>query len=110
MNCATCHDHKFDSISQREFYEMAAFFNNTTQAVMDGNIKDTPPVLTVPLPEDRARWDAVGAEIAAAKKQVDDRRNTARADFDRWVAEAKPAEAKPAEAMPAEPKPAEVKA
>ncbi len=47
MNCATCHDHKFDSISQREFYEMSAFFNNTAQAVMDGNIKDTPPVLTV---------------------------------------------------------------
>lgn len=92
MNCATCHDHKFDPISQREFYEMAAFFNNTTQAVMDGNITDTPPVLTVPPPEDRARWDAVGAEIAAAKKQVDDRRNTARADFDRWVAEATPAD------------------
>ncbi len=92
MNCATCHDHKFDPVSQREFYEMAAFFNNTTQNVMDGNIKDTPPVIAVPLPEDRARWDTLGPEVAAAQKQVEDRRSTARADFDRWLSEAKPAE------------------
>ena len=100
MNCATCHDHKFDPITQREFYEMSAFFNNTTQGVMDGNIKDTPPVLTVPLPEDRVRWDAIGPEIAAAKQQVEQRRTTARADFDRWLAEAKPADL--ASAVPAD--------
>ncbi len=58
--CAVCHDHKFDQLSQREFYELAAFFNNTTQPAMDGNIKDTPPVATVPKPEDRARFDRAG--------------------------------------------------
>jgi hypothetical protein len=35
MGCATCHDHKFDPITQREFYQMTAFFRNTTQAVFD---------------------------------------------------------------------------
>ena len=34
--------------ARSEFYELAAFFNNTTQAAMDGNIKDTPPTVFVP--------------------------------------------------------------
>ncbi len=50
--CAVCHDHKFDPISQREFYELSAFFNNTTQAAMDGNRRDTPPIIRVPTPAD----------------------------------------------------------
>ena len=57
--CAVCHDHKFDPFSQKDFYRLAAFFNNTTQAAMDGNIKDTPPVLVVPRTEDRPRWQTV---------------------------------------------------
>ncbi len=40
--CAVCHDHKFDPFTMREFYSLSAFFNNTTQNPMDGNIKDTP--------------------------------------------------------------------
>ena len=36
--CAVCHDHKFDAFSTRDFYSMSAFFNNTTQGAMDGNI------------------------------------------------------------------------
>jgi hypothetical protein len=31
VECARCHDHKYDAISQKEYYEMAAFFNNTTE-------------------------------------------------------------------------------
>ncbi|MDF1815041.1 MAG: PSD1 and planctomycete cytochrome C domain-containing protein, partial [Verrucomicrobiales bacterium] len=45
--CAQCHDHKFDPLTMKEFYELFAFFNNTTQAAMDGNIKDSPPVIHV---------------------------------------------------------------
>ncbi len=54
--CAVCHDHKFDPFSQKEFYELSAFFNNTTQAAMDGNVKDTPPTVFVPARADRERW------------------------------------------------------
>src|SRR5207253_2811665 len=35
-NCATCHDHKFDPITTRDFYSLSAFFNNSTQGALDG--------------------------------------------------------------------------
>ncbi|MGH7193246.1 MAG: DUF1549 domain-containing protein, partial [Candidatus Saccharimonadales bacterium] len=87
--CAVCHDHKFDPLSQREFYELAAFFNNTTQAAMDGNIKDTPPVVFVPKREDQPRWEALTKELADLRRQSDERRAQARPDFDAWLASAK---------------------
>jgi hypothetical protein len=88
--CAVCHDHKFDPISQRDFYSMAAFFNNTTQNAMDGNVKDTPPTVLVPRAEDRPRWEQLTRDLGELRKQVDARKQSARADFDKWLAAAKP--------------------
>jgi hypothetical protein len=84
--CAVCHDHKFDPISQREFYELSAFFNNTTQPTMDGNVKDTPPTVFVPSAKDRPRWDKLAAELADARGKSAARKSSARPDFDRWLA------------------------
>jgi len=89
MGCAVCHDHKFDPISQREFFELSAFFNNTTQGAYDGNIKDTPPVIVVPDPDDRDRWAELPAAIDAAKYEVEARVQAARGEFDAWLADQK---------------------
>ncbi len=90
-NCAVCHDHKFDPISQHEFYEMAAFFNNTTQNAMDGNIKDTPPTVFVPRPGRPRRWETIGKQLADLNAKAGARRQTAQADFERWIAAVSPA-------------------
>ncbi len=54
--CAQCHDHKFDAVSQREFFQLYAFFNNADEA----NIY-------APLPGEREPWEA-------AKKEYDEKR------------------------------------
>ncbi len=86
VGCAVCHDHKFDPISQQEFYQLAAFFNNTTQRAMDGNIKDTPPIIPVPRNEDRARYLELAPLTEQANSDLTARRNSARQPFDNWIA------------------------
>jgi hypothetical protein len=89
LNCAACHDHKFDPFTQKDFYAMEAFFRNTTQPAKDGNVKDSTPSVLVPqTPEDAARWVALPAELDAAKGKVDERRKAAKPAFDIWVTDA----------------------
>lgn len=109
VGCAVCHDHKFDPISQKEFYELYAFFNSTSEKAMDGNALLPAPILKVPSPEQadqQAKYKteiaAVEAEIrsAVAKVEYEDPLKEAspegleRKDFV-WIDEALPAGAKP---------------
>ncbi|MGE3313360.1 MAG: DUF1553 domain-containing protein, partial [Limisphaerales bacterium] len=85
--CAACHDHKFDPITMRDFYSMAAFFRNTSQSGFDGNVKDGAnaaiPVISDPV--DRARWSALPALVKTAKTDVDTRRKDAETPFEAWA-------------------------
>jgi mono/diheme cytochrome c family protein len=85
VNCGGCHDHKFDPITQKDYYQLAAFFNNTTQDAMDGNIADTPPIIIVPRPEDRVRWEVVNAVRERTRQQIEERKAAARPEFDKWI-------------------------
>ncbi len=92
-NCAQCHDHKFDPFTTKDFYSLAAFFRNTTQPGLDGNVKDgRGPILVLPSEADRPRFKALPAEIEAAKKVAQDARTNAQKDFDGWLAKLKPAD------------------
>lgn len=46
MECAQCHDHKYDPFSQKEFYELFAFFNNSQEKGFEGDISRTKPAKT----------------------------------------------------------------
>ena len=85
VGCATCHDHKFDPISQRDFYSLAAFFRNTTQGPFDGNIPDTPPVLVVPKDEDAQRWKQIQSEESRLRERLKSSRAGAEVGFAEWL-------------------------
>ncbi len=85
VGCAACHNHKFDPITQKDFYSLGAFFRNTTQNVMDDNIPDTPPVLVVPRADDRQRWDQVSARRRTLQAELDQRRTAADPKFEQWL-------------------------
>lgn len=46
MECAQCHDHKYDPFSQKEYYEMFAFFNNTPEKGYEGDVSRSKPAKT----------------------------------------------------------------
>ncbi len=83
-NCAACHDHKFDPITQKDFYAMAAYFRNTTQGAMDGNIKDTKPILYIPEPKEEKRFAQLPEEIKAATANLANRRKEGKTEATAW--------------------------
>jgi mono/diheme cytochrome c family protein len=70
VGCAQCHDHKYDPITQKEFYQLYAYFNNITENAMDGNRKDSPPVVKLPTPEQEAELAAFDVQITELDAQT----------------------------------------
>ncbi len=85
VGCATCHDHKFDPIAQKEMYSLTAFFRNTTQYALDGNVPNTPPVVTVPSAQDRAEWDRLEKLRAQLEATLDGVPSGSNPEFERWL-------------------------
>ena len=71
LGCARCHDHKFDPVSQREFYQFFGFFNSVNErGVYTEQPGNVPPLIPVPDPEQEARLRKLAAAAADAEKAV----------------------------------------
>jgi hypothetical protein len=68
--CAQCHDHKYDPISQKEYYKFFAFFNSLDEQVMDGNQPNPDPFINAPTERQKEKLSALEKEIAAATEQL----------------------------------------
>jgi mono/diheme cytochrome c family protein len=82
LNCCRCHDHKFDPLTQADYYRFTAFFNQTPVTGGGGN-PQTPPVLEVAPPEAIAARDAARKERNAAKTLLDKAAEVEKAELEK---------------------------
>jgi hypothetical protein len=69
MACAQCHDHKYDPITQKDFYSFYSFFNNIKER--DADFRNPRPSIPVPNPDQEPRLADLKARIAALQKRLD---------------------------------------
>ena len=87
LGCAVCHDHKFDPLSQKDFYQLFAFFNSLDGPALDGNVKDTAPAISVPTKKQAATLEELRATITSTRSIRDDRLEAHLPEFSDWLSE-----------------------
>ena len=81
LGCAQCHSHKFDPISQHEYYSLLAFFNQTE----DRDLPNDNPRLETPTAEQRTRRDQIDSEIARLDAILANPEEERLTGFDGWT-------------------------
>lgn len=69
LNCCRCHDHKYDPITNEEYYQLFAFFNQTP-VKGNGGDPQTAPNLAVPTDAQASELESVTREIATLEMQM----------------------------------------
>lgn len=64
LECARCHDHKYDPITQRDYYRFFAFFNNLPEFGEDGRLANAAPLVSAPTARQQQRIREIETEIA----------------------------------------------
>ena len=72
MGCARCHTHKYDPITQREFYQFFAFFNSVPEQGLDGRTGNAAPSMLLPSHDQQVRLESLDAAIAAKQAALTD--------------------------------------
>src|SRR5688572_3012605 len=85
MGCAECHDHKYDPISTKEFYQFYAFVYSVPEKGLDGTrVKNPAPVLKVPSPDQGSRLIRLLEVIPKAEKTLADREGELPKEQEAW--------------------------
>ena len=69
--CAACHDHKFDPLTQREFYQLFSYYFSLTERAMDGNALLPPPSIKVATDEQKSLQKTYEGQLAATNERVE---------------------------------------
>ena len=85
LQCARCHDHKYDPITQREYYQFYAFFNQMEEKQASYNkFRAAEPMLTLPSRSEQMELDLLDQRIASCRATVSRCENEASELFQEW--------------------------
>ncbi|MBL9198994.1 MAG: DUF1553 domain-containing protein, partial [Opitutaceae bacterium] len=89
LECARCHDHKFDPIRQKEFYSLAAFFQNIDEAGLYSFFTPSVPTPNLRLTDagQKSREAAARAVVRDSEEKLSALRDGRRAAFAAWLAQ-----------------------
>jgi hypothetical protein len=73
LGCARCHSHKYDPITQKEFYQFFAFFNTVSEEGLDGRTGNAKPFLSLPSQEQKTRLEELTAAIGAKQDALSEK-------------------------------------
>jgi len=68
LGCAQCHDHKYDPISQRDFYQLAAFFDNIDEKGLDGQYGNAGPIIKSPTRKQQRQLAELEGKLAELRQ------------------------------------------
>ena len=88
MECARCHDHKYDPLPTRDYYRLAAYFDDIDESGLYSHFTDAVPTPTLALatPEQERALATAAEDIAAAERALAARVQAARGEFEAWRA------------------------
>ena len=84
VGCARCHDHKYDPITQKEYYELFAYFNNIPERGKAFKYGNSPPMVKAPTFEQEEQLRKLERDLAALRKEHDDSVRKTSRRRDRW--------------------------
>ena len=70
LGCCVCHDHKFDPITQKDFYRLFGYFGSLTEEPMDRNAFLPPPAIRTGPAADSGKIDRLKGDVAAADSAI----------------------------------------
>ena len=90
-NCCRCHDHKYDPLSQKDYYRLFAFFNNVPEKGRAVKFGNSPPVLKAPTREHSRQLAVLDERVRDAERRLAGTQDEIATAQERWEKAADPA-------------------